>query len=592
MLRKLRYCLLAILLCTGTMVPAQEKLPTLSASLEIPASDDSLPGAGPMRRADWFKNLWKDRRGKWSTQVAQDQNAVVFLGDSITQGWGDSMGDAFKGMKVANRGISGDTTRGMLWRLKDDVLSLKPTAVVMLMGTNDLEEGATPEVISGNVKAIITELKKHNAQMPIVLCEVFPSSESKKRPANKIKLINQQIKAAVAGDAQITVIDTWTLFANEQGDAKAEEFPDLLHPNELGYAKWAKAIQPIFATLGFLETEADTFVPETGFVSLFNGRDLSGWAVLPSTPEQIKQAEKWKSSDKAAPPWPIITERTELTGKTSSPDGRYVAKNGRLIVTTPPEGRRIQQLWTSQEFPQDFTLKLEFRATPNADSGVFLRKPQLQCRDFPLAGPYKQLQQFKSGDWNELVVVAKGGSAYCTCNGEVLEGEFKLPETGPIGLEGDRGQMEYRRIRIRLGDNLLSPTAKAESWTYETAQGGEGTMKVVDDTVVFQTTKTTGENWHVQAYQGGIDLEEGAEYAVRFKMKSPDNCMVVLLGLINQSDWHEIGLNEEVRPDASFRDYEYTFTARDVVKGNNRVGFELGTDKGTVVIKDVSLTKK
>ena len=125
-----------------------------------------------------------------------------------------------------------------------------------------------------------------------------------------------------------------------------------------------------------------------------------------------------------------------------------MAINGRLVVTTPAEGRRIQQLWTRQEFPEDFTLKLEFRATPNADSGVFIRKPQLQCRDFLLAGPYTELKQYRAQDWNELVVVVKGGKARATCNGEVLEEAMEVPETGPIGLEGDRGQMEYRRIRV------------------------------------------------------------------------------------------------------------------------------------------------
>lgn len=553
---------LVLLGLCGSISMAQDAAP--SASFDIPATEDNLPGVGPMRRYDWFKDLWSERRRMWAKQVEQDQEAVVFLGDSITQGWGESMGQAFEGMKVANRGISGDTTRGMLWRLKDDVLTLKPSAVVMLMGTNDLEEGAEAETIAANVKSIVAELKKYNSKLPIVLCQVFPSSDKARRPANKIKKINELCAAAVAGDPQITVVDTWTLFANAEGDAKVEEFPDLLHPNEAGYAKWGKSLRPIFATLGFVENEPDNFVPETGFVSLFNGHDLTGW----------------------------MAERTELAGKKSSPDGRYVAQNGRLIVTTPAEGRRIQQLWTKDEFPKDFTLKLEFRATPNADSGVFLRKPQLQCRDYPLAGPYKELKKYKAGDWNELVVVAKGGSAYCTCNGEVLEADFKLPETGPIGLEGDRGQIEYRRIRIRHGDNLLSPTANAKSWRFETKDGGEGTMNVVDDTLVFKTTQTTGTNWHVQAYQGGVDLENGSEYVVRFKMKSPDNCLVVLLGLINQEDWHEIGLNEEVRPGAEFKDFEFTFTARDVVKGNNRIGFELGTDKGTVVVKELSVTKK
>ena len=112
-------------------------------------------------------------------------------------------------------------------------------------------------------------------------------------------------------------------------------------------------------------------------------------------------------------------------GQTETPDGRYVAKNGRLIVTTPHEGRKLQQLWTTKEFPKDFVLKLEFRATPNADSGVYIRKPQLQCRDYLLAGPYKKLEHYKPQDWNELVVTVNDGKAHCECNGEVLEDALK-----------------------------------------------------------------------------------------------------------------------------------------------------------------------
>ena len=136
-------------------------------------------------------------------------------------------------------------------------------------------------------------------------------------------------------------------------------------------------------------------------------------------------------------------------GRTASPEGRYLAQNGRLVVTTPPQYRSIQALWTIRDFPGDFELRLEFRATPNADSGVFIRGPQLQCRDYRLAGPYTQLTQYKPQDWNELVVVVRGGKARCTCNGEVLEEALPVPASGPIGLEGDRGQMEYRRIRIK-----------------------------------------------------------------------------------------------------------------------------------------------
>src|SRR4051794_21399003 len=56
---------------------------------QIPETDDGLPGAGPIRRADWFKKLWAERRSGFAARAAKEQGAVVFLGDSITQGWND-----------------------------------------------------------------------------------------------------------------------------------------------------------------------------------------------------------------------------------------------------------------------------------------------------------------------------------------------------------------------------------------------------------------------------------------------------------------------------------------------------------------------
>jgi lysophospholipase L1-like esterase len=415
-----------LLLVTLSFVVATSALPLAmgaeaNSHFQIPASDDGLPGAGPIRRYDWFRSLWSQRRTAWHERLQQDHNAVVFLGDSITQGWGDDMGGNFPGVKLANRGISGDTSRGVLIRLEEDVLALHPRGVVLLIGTNDLEENADPETIAGNLKLILAELKRHNPSMPVVLCQTFPSSATKKRPAEKIKKLNQLYANAVKGDAQVTLVETWLLFADSQGDAKPEEFPDLLHPNKTGYAKWAAALRPIFATLGFVENEPGDFTPEPGFVSLFNGHDLTGWGY----------------------------RTNNFDGKIASTEGRYLAKNGRLIVTTPPEGRSLRQLSTTRKFSSDFILKLEFRAGVNADSGIFIREPQLQCRDYLIAGPYKQLKQYKPQEWNEIVVTVKDNLAYCTCNGEVLEAALKVPATGPIGLEGDRGQMEYRHIRLQ-----------------------------------------------------------------------------------------------------------------------------------------------
>lgn len=430
---------------TNTVAAPSAKIPAIG---RLPDTDDGLPGSGPIRRYDWFRKLWAQKRVAWSQRVEQDQGAVVFLGDSITQMWGDDLGGGFPGMKVANRGISGDTTRGVLIRLKEDVLDLHPRAVVLLIGTNDLDEQAEPEIAADNLKLILAALKAHNASMPIVLCQVFPSSETKGRPASKIKKLNQLYAALVKGDPQVTFIETWPLFANAQGDAKPEEFPDLLHPNTAGYAKWAAALRPILATLGFLETAPDDFTPEPGFVSLFNGRDLTGWGYRPTSSADLQSRERWQRSDRNAPPWPVITTRTNFDTQTKTGDGRFVALHDRLVVTTPAEGRRIQQLWTTRDFSNDFVLKLEFRATPNADSGIYLRGPQLQCRDYLIAGPYKQLTQYKPQDWNEITVIVTNGIAFSTCNGETLEAAMKVPAVGPVGVEGDRGQMEYRRIRV------------------------------------------------------------------------------------------------------------------------------------------------
>ena len=427
----------------------QDARPDAADRFALPPTDEGLQGEGPIRRYDWFQKLWRQRRAVWAAQRERDQGAVVFLGDSITQGWGDDLGGAFPGMKIANRGINGDTTRGVLLRLEEDVLALDPAAVVLLIGTNDLEEGATPEMIAGNLKLILAALKRHDARMPVILCQVFPSSASKKRPADPIKAINALYLAAVKNDAQVIPLDTWRLFADANGDAPAGEFPDLLHPNEAGYAKWAAALRPVLATLRLTETAPDTFTPEEGFESLFNGRDLTGWGYRPTSEADKQSATRWQASDPNAPPWPLVTEPVAFDGLTATPDGRFAAINGRLVVTTPPEGRKIQQLYTTREFPEDFVLKLEFRATPNADSGVYLRGPQLQCRDYWLAGPYKELKHYKPQDWNELVVTVRNGTAHVTSNGELLEAELKVPPTGPIGVEGDRGQMEYRRIRIK-----------------------------------------------------------------------------------------------------------------------------------------------
>jgi hypothetical protein len=206
---------------------------------------------------------------------------------------------------------------------------------------------------------------------------------------------------------------------------------------------WGKIMRSCHLLVTFLtlvwvgSLHADDWQPEPGFRSLFNGKDLTGWCF---------RAKVDRKSPKAGE----VMEKFD--GKTqSSDDGRYSAKDGILTVNFPKgKDRLISKLDTVEEFPKDFVLKLEFRASVNADSGIFIRRPQLQCRDYLVAGPYKDLKKYKAQDWNQIEIVVKGQTAHCTCNGELLEAAFAVPETGPIGLEGDRGQMEYRHIQIKM----------------------------------------------------------------------------------------------------------------------------------------------
>jgi hypothetical protein len=187
---------------------------------------------------------------------------------------------------------------------------------------------------------------------------------------------------------------------------------------------FAIVISTLLALAFVPSVRAEDWKPDEGFVSLFNGKDLTGFG---------------------------YSDDEKFDGKTETNDNRFAAKDGALVVIAHDQSQapRIRKLFTTQKFASDFVLKLEFRAAVNADSGIYSRGPQLQCRDYLKAGPYKSLKNYKPQEWNTIVITVKNNVAHCECNGEVLEDALKLPETGPIGFESDRGQMEYRHIQIR-----------------------------------------------------------------------------------------------------------------------------------------------
>jgi len=213
-----------------------------------PAVATRLPGKGPLQTWTGFTNVWAERHAAWARSTNHETGAVVFLGDSITQGW-KTLGKDLPNLKTANRGIGGDTTRGVLYRLNADVLALKPSAVVLLIGINDIGLNANPQDVADNIQVILLDLKRFNRRLPVIVCKVMPSSEKQHRPADRIEKLNALVDEVVKRDPQFIRCDTWSIYADENGNCKREEFPDLLHPNAIGYAKWADALKPIFARL-------------------------------------------------------------------------------------------------------------------------------------------------------------------------------------------------------------------------------------------------------------------------------------------------------------------------------------------------------
>jgi Carbohydrate binding domain len=166
---------------------------------------------------------------------------------------------------------------------------------------------------------------------------------------------------------------------------------------------------------------------------------------------------------------------------------------------------------------------------------------------------------------------------------------FALLAMAPLAAMGADAPAKDAKAETK---NLLKPTNEPDSWVFELNDAGKGEMSVDGDAIVFHTTETTGTDWHVQAYQPEIDLKDGQDYVVKFQMKSAEPVKLLLVGNINEDDWHEVGLHEDLEPTDKFKDYEFEFTAHDVVEKNNRIGFVLGIDKGVVSVKSMTLTEK
>jgi lysophospholipase L1-like esterase len=194
--------------------------------------------AGESGNPDW-PNLAKYREANAELTATANNARVVFMGDSITEGWGDVADSVFANRDYVNRGISGQTTPQMLLRFRADVIELHPRAVVILAGTNDIAGNtgpATLEQIEGNIASMVELARAHRIR--VVLASLLPAAHygwaPEVKPIERIAALNRWI-AAYAQAHGLVHIDYYSPLADAGSALKKEYSEDGVHPNAAGY---------------------------------------------------------------------------------------------------------------------------------------------------------------------------------------------------------------------------------------------------------------------------------------------------------------------------------------------------------------------
>jgi lysophospholipase L1-like esterase len=248
--------------------PAPATAPTATATPTAPASPSAAPAAGFVPRADrpvsYLIPIPPGTKVDWPARLEWDladlkvyreanaklgppapgENRVVFIGDSITENWQRSFARLFPDKSnYLGRGRSSETTQQMLLRFRQDVIDLKPKAVVILGGTNDIAGNlgrSTDKMIQDNLISMI-DLAEMN-QIKVVLCTIMPSTRYGWQPsvtdgAERIVTLNQWIKAyAATRPGQVFFVDIHTPMAGANHGMNPQLSGDGTHPNAAGYA--------------------------------------------------------------------------------------------------------------------------------------------------------------------------------------------------------------------------------------------------------------------------------------------------------------------------------------------------------------------
>jgi beta-glucosidase len=190
----------------------------------------------------------KARQDAISARAKQGDVDLIFIGDSITQGWegnGKDVWQKYYGSRHAmNAGIGGDRTQHLLWRLDHGNLdNISPKLAVLMIGTNNAARNEVADTAAG-VKADVALIRKKLPNTKILLLAIFPRGETPEDPLRqKNAAVNDMIQSLADGK-MVEFLDIGPKFLGEGGKLSREIMPDLLHLSPAGYEIWATAIEP------------------------------------------------------------------------------------------------------------------------------------------------------------------------------------------------------------------------------------------------------------------------------------------------------------------------------------------------------------
>lgn len=199
---------------------------------------------------------WMTKHEKYLARAKEGNIDLLFLGDSITEGWGNNeVWKKYYGeLKAANFGISGDQTQNVLWRLLNgEIDGISPKAAVLMIGTNN-SGGSTAEQVADGVTAIVKTLREKLPNTKVLLLAIFPRGEKPNPQREKIQKANETI-AKLDDGKMVRYLDIGPKFVDKDGVISKEVMPDFLHLSKKGYEIWAESTQPLLAELMELKKE-------------------------------------------------------------------------------------------------------------------------------------------------------------------------------------------------------------------------------------------------------------------------------------------------------------------------------------------------